>query len=198
MKSTNAKASESVLKTSAKKKTVKTVMIAMFCAISIVLVYLIHFPIFPAASFLEYDPADIPIFIVTFLFDPGAGLITTVIVSVLQWLLVSQASGWIGCIMHIVATGGFVLVAGLIYKYHRTLKGALVALGCGILTMTVTMVLWNIIFTPLYMGAPLEAVMQIMLPCIVPFNLIKAGGNSIVAFLLYKSVGNVVRRIIEK
>lgn len=32
----------------------------MLAALSIVLVYVIHFPIFPAASFLEYDPADIP------------------------------------------------------------------------------------------------------------------------------------------
>ena len=31
----------------------------VLAAISIVLVYLIRFPIFPAAPFLEYDPADI-------------------------------------------------------------------------------------------------------------------------------------------
>ena len=37
----------------------------MMAAISIILVYLIHFPIFPAASFLEYDPADVPILILT-------------------------------------------------------------------------------------------------------------------------------------
>ncbi len=33
---------------------------AMLVAVSVVLVYLVHFPIFPAAPFLEYDPADIP------------------------------------------------------------------------------------------------------------------------------------------
>ena len=30
----------------------------MLVAISVVLVYLIHFPIFPAVAFLEYDPAE--------------------------------------------------------------------------------------------------------------------------------------------
>ena len=43
------------------EKVRKLVTMAMLAALSIVLVYVIHFPIFPAASFLEYDPADIPI-----------------------------------------------------------------------------------------------------------------------------------------
>ena len=44
----------------------KLATMAMLVAISIVLVYLIHFPIFPGAAFLEYDPADIPILIGAF------------------------------------------------------------------------------------------------------------------------------------
>ncbi len=35
------------------------VSMAMLGAISIVLVAVIHFPLIPAAAFLEYDPADI-------------------------------------------------------------------------------------------------------------------------------------------
>lgn len=49
----------------------KLTTMGMMAAVSIILVYLIHFPIFPAASFLEYDPADIPIFICTFLYGPS-------------------------------------------------------------------------------------------------------------------------------
>ena len=64
----------------------------MMAAISIILVYLIHFPIFPAASFLEYDPADIPIFICTFLYGPLSGFILTVIVSFIQGFTVSAHS----------------------------------------------------------------------------------------------------------
>ena len=37
------------------EKVRKLVTMAMLAALSIVLVYVIHFPIFPAASFLEYD-----------------------------------------------------------------------------------------------------------------------------------------------
>ena len=85
----------------------RTVKLGLLAAISILLVYLIHFPIFPAASYLEYDMADVPILIGTFLFGPLWGLLLTAVVSVLQWVLVSPASGWVGALMHFCATGGF-------------------------------------------------------------------------------------------
>ena len=58
--------------------------LGLLAAISIVLVYLIHFPIFPSAAYLEYDMANVPILIGTFLFGPYWGLLLTATVSVLQ------------------------------------------------------------------------------------------------------------------
>ena len=43
----------------------------MPAAISVVLVWLFHFPIFPAAPFLEYDPTIIPIAIGAFGGNPS-------------------------------------------------------------------------------------------------------------------------------
>ena len=102
----------------------KLVTMAMLAALSIVLVYVVHFPIFPAAPFLEYDPADIPIFIGTFLFGPVSGLLLTVVTSVVQGLTVSASSGPIGILMHIFATGSFALIAGNLYRRLHTRKGA--------------------------------------------------------------------------
>lgn len=163
--------------------------IAVMAALSIVLVYLVRIPLF--LPFLEYDPADIPIFIMTFAFGPGVGFILTVIVAVLQGLTVSASSGIIGIIMHIVATGSFVLVAGNIYKRNKTRKNALIALIVGVGVWTAMMVLWNIIITPLYMGVPVEQVITLIVPAILPFNLIKAGINATITFGLYKSVGKL-------
>ncbi|MGL4606419.1 MAG: ECF transporter S component [Eubacteriaceae bacterium] len=175
-----------------KIKTRQLTQMAVLAAMSILLVYLIRFPIFPAAPFLEYDPADIPIFIGTFMFGPIGGLILTGVVCVLQGITVSSGSGIIGIMMHFFATGGFVLVAGNIYKRNRTRKGAMIGLSFGVLTMTITMVLWNLIFTPLFLGVPLEAVLPMILPVILPFNIIKAGINAGVTFFVYKSVGKVL------
>lgn len=178
-----------------KNTLVKIAVTAMFCAIAILLMYVIRIP-FPALPFLVYDPADIPIIICTFLFGPAAGLINTVIVSIIQ-MLTASSDGLYGGLMHIIATGTYVLTAGLIYKYHRTLKGALVALCCGTLAWVVVMIVANLIITPLFMGVPTQAVAQLLIPSIIPFNLLKAGINSILAFILYKSISTVVKRILS-
>lgn len=169
-----------------KKENVKKLTtLAMFAAISVVLVTLIHFPLFPAMSVLEYDPADIPIFIATFLFGPGAGLLLTAVVSVIQGVTVSAQSGIIGICMHFVATGSYVLVAGFFYKRRHTTSGLIVSGVLGTLVMTVMMLLWNLILTPVFYGTPVQAVIPLLLPVILPFNLIKAGGNTILAIALF-------------
>lgn len=173
-------------------KTKRLVNMGVLIALSVVLVYLIRFPLFPAAPFLEYDPADIPIIFAAFAFGPLAGFIVTVIASVIQGITVSAASGVIGIVMHIFATGSFVVVAGNIYKRHKSKKSAVIALVAGVLTMTSTMVLWNIIFTPIFLGAPLEAVLAMLVPIIIPFNLIKAGVNGVITLIIYKRFRSLI------
>ncbi|WKY44569.1 ECF transporter S component [Eubacteriaceae bacterium ES2] len=175
-----------------KIKTKQLTQMAVLAAMSILLVYLIHFPIFPAAPYLEYDPADIPIFIGAFMFGPIGGLILAAVAAIIQGLTVSSASGVIGIVMHFFATGSFVLVAGLIYQKNRSRKGAVIGLIAGALTMTVMMVIWNLVFTPIFLGMPREAVIPMILPIIVPFNLLKAGINGAITFVIYKSVGKVL------
>lgn len=180
---------------SLKRMSVKQMsLLAMFCAISVVLVWLIHFPIIPGVAFLEYDPADIPIFIGTFLFGPWVGLILTVVTAVIQGVTVSAGGGPIGILMHIVATGSYVVVAGLLYRRKKTQGRAMLAMSLGVLAWIAVMIVWNILLTPIYMGQPREAVVSLLLPAIIPFNLVKAGANSIIAFLVYKSISKLVKK----
>ncbi|MGI6730350.1 MAG: ECF transporter S component [Anaerovoracaceae bacterium] len=175
------------------QKITKLTKMGMLAAISVVLVYFIHFPIFPAVPFLEYDPADISIFIGTFAFGPLAGFALTVIVSVVQGLTVSAHSGFYGILMHIIATGSFVLVAGNIYKRNKTRKSAVIALACGTVTMVVVMFFANLVITPLFMGAPRDVIMALM-PFILAFNFVKAGINSVITFLLYKRISRFLHK----
>ena len=174
-------------------KTVKLAKMGMLVAISIVLVSFIHFPIFPAVPFLEYDPADIPIIIGTFAFGPGAGVLITVVTSVLQGTTVSAASGLYGIIMHILATSAFVLAAGVLYKRNKSKKGAIIALVAGVIAMTCVMFFANMIVTPAFMGMPLSVIMDLM-PFILAFNFLKAGINATVTFFLYKRISGFLHR----
>ncbi|MDL2289394.1 ECF transporter S component [Clostridia bacterium OttesenSCG-928-F22] len=177
-----------------KISTRKMTIVAMMAAISVILVYLIHTPLIPGLAFLEYDPADIPIFITTFMFGPVAGLILTVVVSVIQGLTVSAGSGIIGIVMHIVATGSFVILAGNLYKRMPSIKGAALSLGAGVLLWIAVMALWNLVLTPIFMGIPREVLLSQYYGGIVLFNVIKAGINSVCTFLLYKVLGPFIQK----
>jgi len=172
--------------------------LGMLTALSVLLVYAIHFPIFPAASFLEYDMADVPILIGTFLYGPWWGLALTAVVSLLQWLLVSPQSMWVGAVMHFCATGSYVIAAGLIYGKMRTLKGALIGMAVGSVLQTAMMIPMNLIFTVHFFGVPKETVLALLPTAIIPFNAIKTVANSILTFLLYKRVEKLLKKEIIK
>ena len=119
-----------------------------------------------------------------------SGFILTVIVSFIQGFTVSAQSGIIGVMMHIFATGFFTIVAGNMYKNHRNKKSAVKALVVGSIIMVLMMCIWNIVFTPIFMGTPRDVVMAMIVPIIIPFNAIKAGVNSLITFLIYKKIAN--------
>jgi riboflavin transporter FmnP len=182
--------------------------LGIFSALSIVLVYFIRFPIFPSVPFLEYEPGNVPIIICSYLFGPFYGLAMTVVVCVVQGLTVSAQSGWIGIVMHIFATGSLVLTSsGLRIALRKRKQKAGVELTArntglidvlsalaGITAMTVSMTLWNMVFTPIFMGVTLNDVIP-LLPFVVLFNIIKATVNSAVALAVYRILP---RRLVER
>ncbi len=176
----------------------RMVKLGMLTALSIILVYAIHFPIFPTAAFLEYDMADVPILIGTFLYGPWWGLGLTAVVSILQWLLVSPQSLWVGAVMHFLATGSYVVAAGLIYSHNKTRTAVLFGMALGALLQTLMMIPMNLIFTVNFFGVPREAVIALLPTAIIPFNAIKTIANSILTFLLYKRVSKIFEKNLVK
>ena len=60
--------------------------------------------------------------------------------------------------------------------------------------MVVVMLFWNYLITPVYMGYPREAVVELLIPVFLPFNLIKGGLNAALTMILYKPVVIALRR----
>ena len=56
------------------------------------------------------------------------------------------------------------------------------------------MTLWNYLIAPIYMGYPREAIVDLLIPAFIPFNLIKGGLNAAITMLLYKPVVTALRR----
>lgn len=173
-------------------KTKKLAVMAMLVALSVVMVSLVHFPIFPAAAFLEYDPADIPILLGALLYGPLAGILLTVVASLIQGFTVSAGAGLYGILMHIIATSVLVLVASGLYRWKRTTAASIVGLVLGTLAMGGVMMVANHFITPYFMGVPVQVVDAMLLPVILPFNLLKAGINALLTFLVYKAIARFI------
>jgi tRNA threonylcarbamoyl adenosine modification protein YjeE len=169
---------------------------AVLTALAVGLALAFHIPIIPQVYFLEYDMADVPIFLCTFMYGPFAGIIVTVIVSVIQGFTVSASGTYIGVIMHILATGSYVIVSGIIYSKHKSFKGALVAIASGMLTWMVLMILWNIIITPFYLHIPHKLIFN-SLGFIIAFNAVKVTANSLLTLLLYKRLRHLFSYIFK-
>lgn len=178
------------------KKNVKTlVTLAMLAALSYVL--LLAFKLIPGLnlvglSFLRYDPKDVIIVISGFIYGPLASVAISVVVSLVEMLTVSD-TGWIGLLMNVLSTCAFAVPAALVYKKWHKLPGAIVGLVSGVLCMTLVMILWNYLLTPIYMTMPREAIVPMLPTVFLPFNLIKGGINAAVAMLLYKPLISALR-----
>lgn len=183
------------MQTQNKRLTLKISVMAMLTGLSLVLVALISFPIFPAAPFLKYDPADIPILICTFIFGPWAGLVVTFIVSLIQSLILGDFP--YGFLMHFLATGIMVLVSGLIYRRKKTTKNSIISVVFGIIAWVLAMIVANLVITPYYMGAPIQAVAAMIIPIIIPFNLIKSVINCTITLLLFKRLQSLLTHILK-
>lgn len=155
--------------------------------LSLVLSLLVHFPLIPQAPFLLYDPGDVPILIASFKFGPGLGVMLTAIVATLFALITGEGGPW-GILMHFLATGSYVLLAGWLYGKRRTAQRALLGLVLAPLLMTAVMILANLIVTPIYLGVPRNVVWGMLLPAIIPFNLLKGAINGAITFLVYKRI----------
>lgn len=174
-------------------RTKKIAILGLITAIAYVVVILCRLPIIPSVPFLDLEFKSAIILIGAFMFGPLAGFSMTVVVCVLEMLTISS-TGIIGCIMNILATCCFVCPAAFIYKRKRTLSGAIIGMSIGAVLMTAAMVLWNYLLTPIYMGIPREAIVELLIPAFIPFNLIKAALNGSVTLLLYKFVVTALRK----
>ena len=162
---------------------------ALFCAVAAICTLFIEFPILPGVTFLKYDPSAIAALVAGFAFGPATGAV----VSVLPYLVhLGTQSGLYGVVMAIIATLTLVLPSSLIYQRNTTMRGAITGLVVGGVICLACVILANIVITPLYMNAPRETVIGMIVPVLLPFNLIKIVLNCVVTMLVYKPISKAL------
>lgn len=168
----------------------KMTTIAMLCAIAYVAMLTVRIPV---VLFLKYEPKDIIIAVGGFVMGPMAAFTVSLVVGLIEMFTASD-TGIIGFIMNVLSSCSFACTAALIYKKMRNLKGAVMGLVVGTVVMVAVMLLWNYLITPLYMNLPRAEVAKLLIPAILPFNILKGSLNSAITFLIYKPVVSALRR----
>ena len=104
-------------------------VIALFAALAGVL-YAFGFPINVAFPFwLELNFSDIPALIGTFVLGPLSGGIIVFVKILVKLIIKGTSTVFVGELADLIIGLAFIVPAGLIYKKHRTFKGALAGMG---------------------------------------------------------------------
>lgn len=162
---------------------------AIFCALAYASEYVFHVKV----MFLTFDIKDSIIAIAAMIFGPVYAVFMGFAVATLELFTMSD-TGLYGFIMNVLSTVTFTGLAALIYRYKKTLFGAVLGFVTGAIAMTAVMCLANFLITPYYMGITRGEIVNYIPKLFLPFNMLKAVFNASIAMLLYKYVVTALRR----
>nr|WP_236028038.1 ECF transporter S component [Bifidobacterium pongonis] len=163
-------------------------MYALFVALAMA-ASLIELPIFPAAPWLKYDPSGIVCLVAGFAFGPYAAAI----VSILGFMPHVFTSPW-GALMGMLVALAISVPASLVYRRNRTRGGAMRGMALGMAIALVVALISNLLVTPLYAHMTMAQVAAMILPILLPFNLLKFAIHAVVTFLIYKPITTLLDR----
>ena len=175
---TKSKTSENIKKMTA---------VAVFAAVA----YAVHFVHIPVA-FLNLDFKDVIMAVCGMYFGPVSGVTVAVLVPLLEYP--TSSTGPYGLIMNIISSVTFVGVASVVYRFKKTLSGAIAGLCAAALSMTAAMMVANLLVTPYYMGVTRGEVVTLIPTMLLPFNAVKAVLNASLTLCLYKPMTTVLRK----
>lgn len=162
---------------------------ALMCAIGVLLSF-VELPLVPGAAWLRYDASTVPAMVCGFAYGPAAGIAVGIAGAILHGLLTADLAG---SVMNCLVVFAYVLLAASVYKRFRTFKGAVAGLVAGAIGAIIAAIVGNLVVTPLWLGVPVDAVIAMIVPALMPFNIVKAVLNSILTLVVYKTISRLIK-----
>lgn len=184
--------------------TKNVVLMGMFGALAgVLMIFEIPLP-FIAPSFYGLDLSEVPILVGTFALGPIAGVVMELVKILVKLVLKPTSTGFVGEFANLMIGCSLILPAGIIYRFHKTKKSAVLGMAAGAIMMAVVGVVINVyILIPFYSNLmPLDTIIQagaainpaisnvwtFALICVGPFNIIKGITVSLITSLVYKRI----------
>ena len=99
---------------------------------------------------------------------------------------------FLGALMNLVATLGYILPAAIVYQKMHTYKGAVIGLALGVIAATALSMVANLTIGVWFWYGSVDVIAPLMIPAVLPFNLIKTVLNSVLTLAVYKAVSNLI------
>lgn len=186
-----------------------SVKIAVLAAISVIIM-LFEFPLPFAPGFYKLDLSETVVLLGGFALGPAAGVLIELIKILLNLIINNTDTAFVGEFANFVIGCSLVLPATLIYKYKKSIKGAIIGLVVGCITLASVGGLMNyFVLIPAYSkfyGLPLDTILSaakavnplasdlktMILFAVVPFNFVKGVACSLLSMLLYKRLSKIL------
>ncbi len=196
---------------SRKTKVNKLVVMAMFSALAVVLMYF-EFPIpIIAPPFYEMDFSEIPILVGSFMYGPVAGVVMEAVKILLKLCIKGTSTAFVGDFANFMMGCCLVIPASAIYHLKKTKKGAFVGMVIATLIFVVAGGLMNGFYllprySQLY-GIPIEGFIKMgasinpiitniptfVAIAVVPFNFVKAFLVCVPTGVMYKFISKLLK-----
>jgi riboflavin transporter FmnP len=160
---------------------------AVFAALAFSTMFFFRFNV----TFLTFDLKDTMITLLGLLTGPVSALTVSFLVAMLEFVVDSD-TGWYGLIMNFASSATFSVVCATLYRYRKTLTGAIVGLITAVLALIAVMMLLNIFVTPVYAGVPRGQIIAMLPTLFLPFNAIKGVVNAALVLILYKPIRRAI------
>ena len=181
---------------------------AMLCAVANILMFLDFSLPMVIPSFVKMDVSELPALLASFSLGPVYGIAVCLVKNILN-VIFHGSTGGIGELCNFLIGASFVGTAGLIYRSHKTRKGAVIAALVGAVVMAVVSVPVNYFLSyPVYaaMFGGIDAIiaayqelrpgtnglMECLLVFNMPFTLVKGLLNAAICFLIYKPLSPIL------
>lgn len=178
-----------------KGKVYKMVAVSMLSSIAYLL-QLLDFPFPGLPPFLQIDFSEVPALLAAIVFGPLAGIAVEGIKNFLHYGIVGNLTGVpVGELANFIAGTLFILPVSYLFRKYRTTKGLSAGLVSGTVLMTLAMAVLNyVLILPAYtwfLNSPQmsgEAMMNLILVGIAPFNVIKGLMITVLFIVLYSRI----------
>lgn len=181
------------MKNETRSTTITLTLAAMFSVLAYIVMMIFKTPLLPSAPYLKYDAKDAVLGLEAVTLGPIPAVISAAVVSLIEFITNSH-SGPVGSLMNFLSSSLFILPVGIICWRKKSFASLCVGLVCSILCEGIGMMPLNYILTPFYQPMSREAVAKLLLPVILPFNLIKASINAVITLILYKPLMSVLKK----